>query len=323
MNISKLKLPKLQELCIDKDSSVRKALYDKLKGEMSFFKLPEGKLYRFLTRGLSEFDPKARQAFHEFLLSFLIKSPEEEIQIKEECKSDNPFINSIQTINLNYDFKYDGTRKKQVKMTIFDLFTKLKIHKTHYIDGFSVLPQKFMKFLFMVFDRDDVLKNVEDTYKKIIDVIVNKAKKKSVSFAHFSFIRLSIEYTKMLLQDDMEGYDCLDPLIPDLDEYAIVFEYFTKRKTAKREELEILSEWSKYALHMSYTIPSIHERIKNLFLNYISDSDPSINFYTMMIDKTLEEERGEEKDIYDIDFCNKDPRDFKNIYLRKRSINNL
>ena len=41
------------------------------------------------------------------------------------------------------------------------------------------------------------------------------------------------------------------------------------------------------------------------------------------MDDALEVEREEEQDIYDIDFCSKDPRNFKNLYLRKRTINNL
>lgn len=261
MHLSKLKINKIHELCIDKEPNVRIALYNKLKGQMRLLKLPEGKLYRFLTRGLSEFDPKAKQAFSDLLLSFCIKAPHEEVKIEKETEYNfNEPVESeeIPTISLNYDYKYEGSRKKQVKMTIFELFTKLKIHKTHYIDGFSVLPQKFMSFLFSTFERSDILKYVEATYKDIINVIVHKEKTKTISFSHFSFIRISMEYTKMILQNDLEGYDCIDPLIPDLEEWVTVFEYFIKKQVPRREELEILSEWSKYSLHMPYSIPSIH-----------------------------------------------------------------
>lgn len=92
-------------------------------------------------------------------------------------------------------------------MTFFELFSKLKIHKTHYIDGFSLLPQKFLGYLFTVFDRGDVVACMESVFTSIINVIVKKSRKESVSFAHFSFIRLSVEYTKIMLLKDMESND--------------------------------------------------------------------------------------------------------------------
>ncbi|CAI2364300.1 unnamed protein product [Moneuplotes crassus] len=330
MNLSKAKVFKIHELCMDKEPNVRTALYEKLQGQMHVFKIPEGKLYRFITRGLSENDSRAKNSFYNFLLSFCVKSPEEEVKECSKDESDeeaydfqdNP-RDGVSKIHLNYDFKYEGSREKQVKMTIFEIFQKLKIHKTHYIDGFSDLPLRYMNFVFTTFDREDVLKCVESVYKTIIEVIVQGKKGKSVFFSHFSFIRIAMECTKILLQDIEEGYDSLDPIIPEIDDYEKVFEYFTKNSIPKREELEILSEWSKYSLHMPHSIPSIHESIKNLFLNYISDSDPSIQHYTKIINKALQDEFENERDIHDIEYCQTTPRNFKNIYLKKRTINTL
>lgn len=84
-----------------------------------------------------------------------------------------------------------------------------------------------------------------------------------------------------------------------------------------------MSEWSKYSLNMTYTIPSIRERIRDLMINYISEPDPSINHYTSVVNNALENEREFEAQVDDIDFCKTDHRDFKGIYLRKRTINDL
>ena len=322
LHLSKAKLDKIHQLWYDKDANVRVALYKKLNRQDRLLRITTGKLFRFLTRGFNEIDPKAKQAFYELLISFLVlPSKEEKEESKEDMSCDKK--EEPKVVSFDYDYKYEGSRKRKVIMSFFDLFSKLKIHKTHYIDGFSLLPQKFLGFLYAVFERTDIIKCMEEVFQKIINVLVHRTKNESVSFAHFSFIRLSVDYTKIFLQKDMESYEWLENLIPDIDDYCTVFSYFSTKSKLRREELEILSEWSKYAINLTYTIPSIHERIKDLMLNYISEPDPSINHYTKMIDNALEQEREYEAEMEDIEFCNTDHRDFKNIYLRKRTIGNL
>ena len=87
LKITKAKMEKIHQLCFDKDSNVRVALYEKLRNEKKLLKLPEGKLYRFLTRGFNEIDPKAKQAFYELLTSFIILPVSEEAS--EESKADD------------------------------------------------------------------------------------------------------------------------------------------------------------------------------------------------------------------------------------------
>lgn len=67
---------------------------------------------------------------------------------------------------------------------------------------------------------------MEGVYQKILNVIVHKVKNESVSFAHFSFIRLSVEYTKILLSKDLESFDIIENMIPDIDDYSTVFTFF-------------------------------------------------------------------------------------------------
>jgi hypothetical protein len=298
----------------DKEVGVRKVLYKRLlKGLKQLLKVSEGRLYKFLNRGFCEVDEEAKRAFYDMLIGYLVK-PEEE----EEMKIDGEKI-----VSFDYDFKYEGGRKRKARMSFFDLFMKLKLHKMHYVDGFSLLPQKFFGFLFGVFERADIIKWMEEVYQKIVNVIVHKVKNESVSFAHFSFIRLAVEYTKILLSKEFESYDIIENLIPDIDDYSAVFTYFANKSKCRREELEILSEWSKYALNLTYTIPSIRERLRELMINYISEPDPSIKYYTNIINSALESEREYEAQVDDIDFCSTDHRDFKSIYLRKRTISDL
>lgn len=138
----------LVQVGFDKEVGVRKMLYKRLTGMKQLLKISEGKLYKFLNRGFCEIDEGAKKAFYDMLIGFLVKEEDE-----EEMKVDGDNI-----VSFDYDFKYEGGRKRRIRMSFFELFMKLKLHKMHYIDGFSLLPQKFFGFIFSVFDRADIIR---------------------------------------------------------------------------------------------------------------------------------------------------------------------
>jgi hypothetical protein len=121
MELTKAKVKGLQELCVDKDPSVRISVYEKLHRQESLLKISEGKLFRFLTRGFSEYNNKVKKAFYDLMISYLIKSPDEEVKIESKesyefsMNDDQPKNDEVQTISFNYDYQYEGTRKRQVR----------------------------------------------------------------------------------------------------------------------------------------------------------------------------------------------------------------
>ena len=132
--------------------------------------------------------------------------------------------NQKKQIRLNKLYEHDGPRKFEVQMTIFDMFNKMKIHKVYYVDEFSILPQQFMGFVYTVFDRDDVIDNMREVYNKIKRVVIEKSVDENVSFAHFSFIRLFVEFIKYQTKDEIGTIDLFDDLIPDIEEYENIFQ---------------------------------------------------------------------------------------------------
>ena len=132
--------------------------------------------------------------------------------------------NQKKQIRLNKLYEYDGPRKFEAQMTIFDMFSKMKIHKVYYVDEFSILPQQFMGFVYTVFDRDDVIDNMREVYNKIKRVVIEKSVDENVSFAHFSFIRLFVEFIKYQTKDEIGTIDLFDDLIPDIEEYENIFQ---------------------------------------------------------------------------------------------------
>ena len=325
LQLTSQKAKKIYQLWFDKSPNVRSAVYWKLNWRNEIFEIPPSKLYLFLNQGFNEKDDKVRKDFIDLLVSFLVhpEKPQKRrsSEIKEESKEEPK--DNIKEYTFSFDYKYEGSRKRQVAMSFFEMFSKLKIHKTHYIDGFSVLPQKFLAFIFNTFEKSDIIKWMEDTFQSILNVIVRKSNQESITFAHFSFLRYTMEYLKFFLNLEMEGSDWIENLIPEIDDYATIFNFFSTKRLWRREELEILSEWCKYSINMSYNIPSIKEKLRELFINFISEPDHSITHYTYLVEKALKNEREYEKEIDDADILSVEHRDFKNIYLKKRSISNI
>ena len=127
-------------------------------------------------------------------------------------------------VTLNKNYEYDGPRRFMPNMTIFEVFSKMKIHKVYYVDEFSLLPQQFMGFVYTVFDRDYIVESVKKVYDQIKRVIINKAVDEDVTFAHFSFIRLFVEFIKFQVRNEIGGLSLLDNLIPDIEEYEKIFQ---------------------------------------------------------------------------------------------------
>ena len=325
LHLTSIKVKKLYQLWFDKAANVRSAAYWKLKGRQDIFEIPPNKLYMFLTQGLLEKDEKVKKDFVDLLISFLVHPDKDQKRKSDDMDQEVKDHSDLQAkeYTFTFNYKFEGSRKRKVLMTFFELFSKLKMHKTHYIDGFSSLPQSYLKFIFNTFERSDILQWMEDTYQSILNVIVRKSERDSITFAHFSFLRFTMEYIKFFLEVEMESTDCIDHIIPDIDDYSEIFKYFSSKNLWRREELEILSEWSKFSLNMSYHIPSIRDKLRELFINYISEPDRSIAHYTYLVDRALRNEREFEKEIEDSDIFSVEHRDFKNIYLKKRSISNI
>jgi len=53
----------------------------------------------------------------------------------------------------------------------------------------------------------------------------------------------------------------------------------------------MLSEWTKYAINLSYGEPSIYNKLRELFINYISSLDQTFHHYEKLIDFRIEQDK--------------------------------
>ena len=287
------KVNKIYQLCYDSDPKVRIALLEKFKGNKKLFKMSVGRLYIFLTQFFNERNQEVKNVFDELLISFLTEDLEELPKQAVIClngsdseqdmdigqKQDRPMI------KFNNSYNIDGARRRYIKMSIFELFKRFKIHKTHYIDEFSPLPQSFQGFIFRVFDISDLIEAGKQVYQEIRRIIVEKSTHSEASFAHFSFLRQIMESLKISLRGELGGLEQVEELIPDIGDYELIFNYLEKHRS--KEFLEMLAEWCKYGLQAEYSVPSIYESLQTLFMNYISNTDHTFEFYEHLIDQKI------------------------------------
>jgi hypothetical protein len=137
LELTPRKIEKLYYMCYDSSPDIRITLLKKYKGDPRFLKIPEKKLYRFLTQYFYEKNESVSREFSEFLVSFIVK-PEGEQSSQEEIKdeenngegneshvlsNDNANENQPKTVSFKPGYPFEGSRKKEVLLNFFDIFT--------------------------------------------------------------------------------------------------------------------------------------------------------------------------------------------------------